>query len=59
MHEVHSQKRLELLLQVVNFIGLFKLVNQLQQACHSHQVATSLSRSGLLQLVICRLITTC
>ena len=35
-------------------------VNKLQQACQFHQVATSLLRSGLLQLVICRLVeTTC
>ena len=47
------------LLQVVNFTGLLQLVNKLQQACQFHQVATSLLRSGLLQLVICRLVTTC
>ena len=47
------------LLKVVNFIGLLQLVNQLQQACQFHQVATSLLRSSLLQLVICRLVTTC
>ena len=47
------------LLQVVNFTGLFQLVNKLQQTCQFHQVATSLLKSGLLQLVICRLVTTC
>ena len=33
--------------------------NLLQQTCQFHQVATSLLKSGLLQLVICRLVTTC
>ena len=46
-------------LQVVNFTGSFQLVNKLQQACQFHQVATSLLKSGLLQIVICRLVTTC
>ena len=46
-------------LQVVNFTGLLQLVNKLQQARQFHQVATSLLKSGLLQLVICRLVTTC
>ena len=36
-----------------------QLVDKLQQACQFHQVANSLLRSGLLQLVICRLVTTC
>ena len=45
--------------QVVNFTGLLQLVNKLQQACKFLQVATSMLRSGLLQLVICRLVTTC
>ena len=43
------------LLQVVNYTGLLQLVNKLQQTCQFHQVATSLLRSSLLQLVICRL----
>ena len=47
------------LLQVVNFTSLLPLVNKLQQACQFHQVQTSLLRSGLLQLVICRLVTVC
>ena len=47
------------LLQVVNLTNSLQLVNKLQQACQFHQVATSLLRSGLLQLVICRLVTTC
>ena len=47
------------LLQVVNSTGLSQPVNKLQQTCHFHQVATSLLESGLLQLVICRLVTTC
>ena len=34
-------------------------VNKLQQTCQFHQLATSLLKSGLLQLVICRLVTTC
>ena len=46
------------LLQVVNFTGLLQLVDKLQQPCQFHQVATSLLKSGLLQLVICRLVTT-
>ena len=46
------------LLQVVNFTGLLQLVNILQQTCQFHQVTTSLLKSGLLQLVICRLVTT-
>ena len=46
-------------MQVVNFTGLLQFVNKLQQACQFHQVATSLLKSGLLQLVICRLVTTC
>ena len=47
------------LLQVVNFTDLLQLVNKLQQACQFHQVVTDLLKSGLLQLVICRLVTTC
>ena len=46
------------LLQVVSFTGLLQLVDKLQQPCQFHQVATSLLKSGLLQLVICRLVTT-
>ena len=46
-------------LQAVKFTSLLQLVNKLQQACQFHQVATSLLRSVLLQLVIRRLITTC
>ena len=42
----------------VNFTGLLQLVNKLQQTCQFHQVATSLLKSGLLELVICRLVTT-
>ena len=42
---------------LLQFTGLLQLVNKLQQACQLHQVATSLLRSGLLQLVICRLFT--
>ena len=47
------------LLQVVNFTELLQFVNKLQQACQFHQVATTLLRLGLLQLVICRVVTTC
>ena len=47
------------LLQVLNFTGLLQLVNKLQQTRQFHQVATSLLKSGLLQLVICTLVTTC
>ena len=46
------------LLQVVNFTGLSQLVNKLQN-CQFHQVTTSLLKSGLLQLVTCKLVTTC
>ena len=38
------------LLQVVNFTGLFQLVNKLQQICQFYQVAKSLVKSGLLSL---------
>ena len=47
------------LLQVVSLTNSLQLVNKLQQACQFHQVATSLLKSGLLQFVICRLVTTC
>ena len=47
------------LLQVVNFTDLLQLVNKLHQTCQFHLVATSLLKSGLLQLVIYRLATTC
>ena len=47
------------LLQVVNFIGMLKVVNKLHQTCLFYQVATSLLKSGLLQLVICRLDINC
>ena len=52
----HSQKRPDLL-QVVNFTGLLQPVNNLQQTCQFHQVATSRLRSDLLQHVNCRLVT--
>ena len=52
---VYRQKRHRL----VASTGLLQLVNKLQQACQFHQVATSLLKSGLLQIVICRLVTTC
>ena len=51
----HSQKRHRLVVSC----QFYRLVNTLQQACQLHQVATSLLRSDLLQLVICRLVTTC
>ena len=43
----YTVKKAKDLLQVVNFTGFWQLV---------HQVATSLLKSGLLQLVICRLV---
>ena len=47
-------------LQVVNFTNLFQTVNKLRQICQFHQVTTSMLKSGLSQLVICRLVeTTC
>ena len=55
-YNLHSQKRRR---QVVNFTGLLQLVDKWQQACEFHQVTTSLLKSGLLQLVIYRLVTTC
>ena len=58
-NEQYTAKNATDLWQVVNFTGLLQLVNKLQQACQFHQVATSLLKSGLLQHVICRLITTC
>ena len=56
---MYTAKNTTDLLQVVKFIGLLELVNKFQQACKFHQVATSLLKSGLLQFVICRLVTTC
>ena len=53
-----TQPKTPALLNVFNFTGLFQLVNKLQQTCEFYQVATSLLKSGLLQLVICRLLTT-
>ena len=38
---------------------MLQIVDTLQQICQFHQVVTSLLKSGLLQLVICRLATTC
>ena len=58
MYKVCTAKTATDLFQVVNFTGLFQLVNTLQQTCQFYQVATSLLKSGLLQLVICRLLTT-
>ena len=40
----------------VNFIGMLQLFNKLQQTPQFHQIATSVLKSGLLQLVICRLV---
>ena len=48
----HSQKHHEL-------VAWLQLINNLQQTCQSHQATTSLLKSGLLKLVICRLVTTC
>ena len=45
------------LLQVV--YQLVENFQQVAQTCQFHQVATSLLKSGLLQLVIWRLFTTC
>ena len=48
------------LLEVVNFTGLLQLCQQVAiNTSQFHQVTTSLLKSGLLQLVICRLVTTC
>ena len=61
--QLHSQKRHRLVAscQLVLPISCNKLINfiKLQQAYQFHQIATSLLRSGLLQLVICRHVTTC
>ena len=57
-YKVCTAKNATDLLQVVNFTDLFQLVNKLQQTCQFYQVATSLLKSGLLQLVICILLTT-
>ena len=46
-------------LQVAKFTGLVQLVNKFQQTCQFYPGATSLLKSGLLRLVICRLVTTC
>ena len=40
----------------VNFIGMLQLFKKLQQTPQFHQIATSVLKSGLLQLVICRLV---
>ena len=48
----HSQKRYS-----CKIYWLVATCQQVAQACQFHQVATSLLRSGLLQLVICRLVT--
>ena len=41
-------------LQVSNFTSLLQLVNEFEQTCQFHQVATSLLKPGLLQFVNCR-----
>ena len=56
---MHTAKNATDLLQVVNFTGLLQLVDKLQQECQFHQVVPSVLKSGLLQFVICRLVTTC
>ena len=57
---LHSQKRhRQVASKISSCTGLLQLVNKLQEACQFHQVATSLLKSGLLQLVICILVTTC
>ena len=50
-YQQHSQKRHELVASCEFY--------RLKQACRFHQVATSLLKSGLLQLFIYRLVTTC
>ena len=56
---IHSQNVTDLL-QVVIFTGCWiQLVKKLQQTCQFHQVAKTLLKSGLLRLVISRLVTTC
>ena len=47
------------MLQVVNFTGLLQFVSKFQQTCQFHQVATSVLKPGLLQLVIRRLVAMC
>ena len=56
---VYTAKNATGLLQFVNFTGFSQIVEKLQQDCQCHQVATSLSKSGLLQLVTWRLVTAC
>ena len=58
MRHVITVKNATDFLQVVNFTGFLQLI-KLQQICQFQQVATSLLKSGLLQLVICRLVATC
>ena len=53
--QIYTAKNTADLLQVDNFTGLLQLVNKLQQTCQFDQVATSLLKSGLSQLVVCRL----
>ena len=44
--------------EVFNFTDMLQLV-RLEQTCHVHQVVRGLLKSGLLQLIIRRLVTTC
>ena len=53
---VYTVKNATDLLEIFNFTGLLQFVNKLPQACQFHHVATSLLKSGLLQIVICRLV---
>ena len=52
---IHSQK----CHRCVASCQFYWLYNKLQQAYRFHLVATSLSKSDLLQFVICRLVATC
>ena len=56
---LYTAKKATDLLSTYQLVGLLQLINKLQQSCQFHQVATSLLRSGLLQLVSCIHVTTC
>ena len=52
INNTYTAKNSTDLLQAVNFTNLMQHVNKMQQGCQYNQVATSLLKFGLLQLVI-------
>ena len=56
--DVHADRNVTGLLQVVSIIsGSLQRFNKMQQTCQNCQFANGLSKSGLLQCFICRLVT--